>query len=187
MAPKARPVVKRLLVPKPPDTLPPAAAGWNVYLEKEADPKTEVTPARKYWRSFQERRLAEYQKEEAARLQAEEKEAARLKAAAEEDEAARLRKVPQTPPRKKRLKLQPKAAPAKRFCAEEEEEAAPTVFQTLAAEQKSAAFKEVEDEAERFADVMTADEAAAEAAYAELVAADAAEAERLIDEYLAEQ
>ena len=124
--------------------------------------KTEETPAMKYWHAIRDKHLAE----EAARLQAEEAEAARLKA--EADEAARLRKVPQTPPRKKRLKLQPKAGPAKRFCAEEEEEAAPTVFQTLAAEQKSAAFEEEEEEEEEvFRDVQTAAEAEAEADGAE--------------------
>ena len=157
---KARPVVKRLLVPKPPDTLPPAAAGWNVYLEKEADPETEeaaasaVTPGRLWWRAW----LAQRQAEEAERLQAEEAEAARLKA--EEDEAARLRKVPQTPPRKKRLlEPTPKWNPCKAGKAEEEEEE-----------------EEERSEEEVFRDVQTSQEAEAEAARLQI-----------IDDYLLEE
>ena len=113
---KARPLVVKpamvkSLLPQQPSEMPPAAAGWNPYLMEEGRaaeaPKEKAVPktAAKPW-------TAPWLKKKAAPVPARRTlwDAVRDKHLADlaaEEEAARRARVPHTPPRKKRRKLQP--------------------------------------------------------------------------------
>ena len=209
---KARPVVKRLLVPKPPDegraaeapkaeearaaeapkekAVPKTSAWTPPWLAAPAAeaPKKKAAPVDKTYRmTYGEWVMRQpWAKAEADRLAAKER---RRKEQAAEAAA----------PKKKRLKLQPKAAPAKRFCAEEEEEeeerSEEEVFRDVQTSQEAEAARlKAEEDAARlalFSRLARQGNEPASRVVSRLLKAeeDAAERERgrIIDDYLLEE